>query len=82
MKKNKGWKGESKRHAIAAVKGLKTKLMKKKGKGKTFTRAYQYGTSDLTTDRSREALPPGRRRSKNGKYYSEYRRNRSDITNI
>jgi hypothetical protein len=33
----------------------------------------------LRLDRLRKALPPGKRRSKSGKIYYEYRRNRSDL---
>jgi hypothetical protein len=33
----------------------------------------------LRLDRKRKALPPGKRMSKSGKIYYEYRRNRSDL---
>jgi hypothetical protein len=38
----------------------------------------QTGVSVRRIDSKRSALPPGRRRSKHGKVYSERRRNRSD----
>lgn len=35
-------------------------------------------SSDVVRDYTREALPPGKRLSKSGKYYWETRKNRSD----
>lgn len=39
----------------------------------------QKGKSIKSKDISKEALPPGKRRSKLGKIYYEYRKNRSDL---
>lgn len=39
----------------------------------------QTGTSKLKADKKRKALPPGKRISKNGNVYYEYRKNRSDV---
>ena len=40
---------------------------------------YQVGRSNLPVDKSRTALAPGKRISKNGKVYWETRKNRSDM---
>lgn len=39
----------------------------------------QTGSSDSKRDKKRKALAPGKRRSKKGKIYYEYRRNRTDV---
>jgi len=39
---------------------------------------YQTGKSDKSRDKKREALLPGKRISKTGKTYYEYRKSRSD----
>ncbi|MCE4604421.1 MAG: hypothetical protein F7B20_05605 [Aeropyrum sp.] len=41
--------------------------------------SHQIGTSSLVHDRRRLALPPGKRISRSGRVYYEYRRNRSDL---
>ena len=41
---------------------------------------YQLGRSNKAIDKRRVALPPGKRISRNGKFYWETRKNRSDIT--
>ncbi len=41
---------------------------------------HQTGKSNKKRDKSRKALPPGKRRSKTGKIYWESRANRSDLT--
>ncbi len=41
--------------------------------------AHQTGTSDLRRDRLYKALPPGKRISRTGHIYYEYRKNRSDL---
>jgi len=47
---------------------------------KSLTRTkHQTGTSDKKRDKSRKAMPPGKRISKTGKIYYEYRKSRSDI---
>ena len=37
------------------------------------------GVKSISRDKARRALPPGKRRSKSGKIYYEYRKNRSDM---
>ena len=39
-------------------------------------------TSDISADGKRQALPRGKRKSKNGKTYYEYRDNRSDVNSL
>ena len=39
----------------------------------------QTGKSSVRRDAKRKALRPGKRRSKSGKIYYEYRKNRSDV---
>lgn len=47
--------------------------------GKTIKVAkHQTGWTIIPLDKERKALKPGKRLSKNGKIYYEYRRNRSD----
>jgi ssDNA-binding Zn-finger/Zn-ribbon topoisomerase 1 len=43
------------------------------------SKIHQIGKTSVALDRTRVALPPGKRISKTGKIYYEYRRNRSDI---
>jgi len=54
------------------------KAMTKSKKGKTVKVRYQKGTSNKVWDLKYRALKPGKRISKNGKVYWEYRTNRSD----
>ncbi len=55
-------------------------LFNYKPKGKVLKeRKTQTGTSDLKRDKSRKALPSGKRISRTGKIYYEARRNRSDL---
>ena len=42
---------------------------------------HQTGKSNKKVDELREALKPGKRRSKKGNIYYEYRKNRSDLKN-
>lgn len=42
------------------------------------TRDHQIGKTDKSIDSKRSALLPGKRRSKTGGIYYEYRKNRSD----
>lgn len=52
------------------------------GKGITLKKATrQTGKSNPRIDKKRKALPPGKRLSRTGKIYYEYRRNRSDLNN-
>ena len=39
----------------------------------------QTGTSNTARDKQRKAIAPGKRRSKKGKIYYEYRKNRTDV---
>jgi len=43
-----------------------------------YVRDWQHGTSSLPRDLARLAKPPGKRISRSGRVYYEYRRNRSD----
>lgn len=43
-----------------------------------YKKNRQTGKSDKKMDKKRSALPPGKRISKNGNVYYEYRKNRSD----
>lgn len=42
---------------------------------------HQTGKTDIARDKVRKALMSGKRRSKTGKIYYEYRKNRSDLKN-
>ncbi len=42
---------------------------------------HQTGKSNIARDKKREALMPGKRISKTGKIYYEFRKNRSDLGN-
>lgn len=44
-----------------------------------FKSSHQTGTSNKKRDKKRDALPAGKRISKTGKVYYEYRKNRSDV---
>ncbi len=44
-----------------------------------FKAEHQTGKTKLKRDLSRKALPSGKRISKSGKEYYEYRKNRSDM---
>ncbi len=52
------------------------------GRGPRVLRAasHQTGSSDPVRDRRYHALPPGKRVSRSGRVYYEYRRNRSGLT--
>jgi len=53
------------------IKALKPKVV--------YSKQRQTGTRiSIEADRKRKALPPGKRISKNGKIYYEYRKTRSD----
>jgi hypothetical protein len=51
----------------------------KKPLPRTVKVRYQVGTSNRAIDKALEAMTPGRRLSKSGKTYWEYRMNRSDV---
>lgn len=42
-------------------------------------REHQIGKTNISIDKKRDALLAGKRMSKNGKIYYEFRRNRSDL---
>jgi len=51
-----------------------------KQRGRTIVpRGTQRGTSNIKIDKTRIALPPGKRISKTGNIYYEGRKNRSDL---
>lgn len=90
----KGWSGESKRHSVAAMKAERTRNMKERvqlGREGLMTHNFgrvvkigdhQTGQSNRKRDTDRFAMKPGQRMSANGKPYSEYRKNRSDMMNF
>jgi len=45
-----------------------------------YTQSHQIGKTNSFRDKKRKALPPGKRISKKGKVYYEYRKNRTDLT--
>jgi hypothetical protein len=45
----------------------------------TRMKYHQVGKSDYISDYARDALPPGKRRSKSRKAYWETRKNRTDM---
>jgi len=55
------------------------KKTKKKLKPKTLKVTHAVGVTNVKWDKRYKALTPGKRISKNGKIYWEYRINRSDI---
>lgn len=62
------------------LKGEGKTPIKRKAKKKTIKRKVrQIGSSNKKSDSQRTALKPGKRISKNGNVYYEYRANRSDI---
>ncbi len=52
--------------------------MKKKKPQVVYKRDRQIGGTDIYRDKRRKAMPSGKRISKTGKVYYEYRRNRTD----
>jgi hypothetical protein len=53
---------------------------KRKLKARTLTKSTrQTGTSNISKDKRLKAKAPGKRRSRKGKIYYEYRKNRSDV---
>jgi len=66
------------KYLVKVGKWVVARTLKKPRVIKTVNR--QTGTrKSLSRDRARKALPPGKRISKSGKVYYEYRRNRSDL---
>jgi len=57
--------------------------IKRKSPKSLTSHKWQTGKRlDLEADKKRKALPAGKRISKNGKYYYESRKNRSDIAGL
>jgi len=52
--------------------------MKKKKPQVVYSRDKQHGKTDVFRDKRRTAMPSGKRISKSGKTYYEYRKNRTD----
>jgi len=52
--------------------------MKKKKPRIVYSKSRQIGKTNAFKDKRRIALPPGKRVSKTGKIYYEYRKNRTD----
>lgn len=65
--------GPSKARKEASM--MKGPRMKKEETQGTF---YQVGKSNTNRDKKRTAKPPGERRSRSGRWYTERRKNRSD----
>jgi hypothetical protein len=58
-------------------------LLKDRRKTKVeFVADHQTGKTFKPRDKPRKALPPGKRISKTGNTYYEYRKNRSDLNGI
>ena len=56
------------------------KLAKKRRKGIVIKKSSrQIGKSNVSKDIRKKAMRPGKRISKNGKIYYEYRKNRTDL---
>lgn len=62
---------ELKEMNAVGIKKLKPKV--------SYVKDRQVGRSNASRDKKRSAMPPGKRISKSGKTYYEYRRSRSDI---
>lgn len=57
------------------------KTIKFKNQRRNLRELDQVGKTNLSRDKKRQALMPGKRISKNGKIYWETRKNRSDLRN-
>lgn len=57
---------------------FKKQKVVKIGTPRPVQRVHQTGKSDVARDKKLAALAPGKRISKNGNVYYEYRKNRSD----
>ena len=66
------------RDAKGHFKKVKHPKVYKVGRKTPVQRIHQTGKSDMARDKQRSALPPGKRISKNGNVYYEYRKNRTD----
>ena len=71
------------------ITGIKKTVVKKKAVKKTvlkkptivYAKSIQHGTSNIKKDATRRSLPPGKRISKKGHPYYEYRKNHTDKLN-
>ena len=66
------------RDAKGHFKKVKHPKVYKVGKKTPVSRIHQTGKSNMARDKKLSALNPGKRLSKNGNVYYEYRKNRSD----
>jgi hypothetical protein len=82
MRKKK-WKKnplyEQKKKGYKKTKKKKTKKKVKPKAAKTIKVTHATGTTNVLWDKRYKAMKPGKRISKNGNIYWEYRINRSDI---
>jgi len=62
----------------SALKSLRAGLRKKEPRVVYYKPRQTGSVKSLDRDRARKALPPGKRISKSGRVYYEYRKNRSD----
>ena len=84
-KKRTKKKKARKKGVEALLKGAKVYEIKRKGrtyKVYVLPRMRQIGRSNELRDLKRKALPPGRRISRSGRVYYEYRKNRSDLPGL
>lgn len=82
-------KKTTKTKATAAKKTTKKRTTTKRKPAQTKLGSYgrkvlkarktQTGKSDVSSDKKRKAMQPGKRRSASGRVYSESRKNRSDL---
>jgi hypothetical protein len=69
--------------ASKSITGIKKTAVKKKAVKKpivVYTKNKQTGTSNKAKDKVKSSLPPGKRISKSGKAYYEYRKSHTDKT--
>jgi len=63
-----------------STKTKRKKKTKRQGKPRVIKKVYrQIGKSVASLDKKRKAMAPGKRISKKGNVYYEYRANRSDL---
>jgi len=72
---------KSKKGLILKKRDEEFKIIEDKRKPKIIRKVeHQIGSTNKIRDIVRKALPPGKRISKSGKIYYEYRKNRTDLT--
>jgi len=81
MLKKLGEKGKFERKLLLRGITAEQKMMRRTTGGKTIKPAKRQTRKSKSVERDKKlkALPPGKRRSKSGKIYYEYRQNRSDL---